>query len=117
VERRFAKAAKTLNLVTGVSGFVMVFMMGWHRIIFTRPGIPLLIMTLIWLLWFVMLFALEPIIIKGMLDRMARNAKEHGGLEIDAVFRRMQSMHWFLLLLSLVAVASGAVFVHGPIFF
>ena len=117
IERRFARAAKALNLITGLSGFVMVFIMGWHRVIFTRPGIPLLIMTLIWLFWFVMLFALEPIIIKRMLDRMARNAKEHGGLEIDAVFRRMQSMHWFLLLLSLVAVASGAVFVHGPLFF
>ena len=117
VERRFARAAKALNLVTGLSGFVMVFIMGWHRIIFTRPGIPLLVMTLIWLLWFVMLFGLEPVIIKRMLEKMAREAEGGGGLEIDAVFRRMKGMHWFLLLLSLVAVASGAVFVHGPIFF
>ena len=117
VERRFARAAKALNLITGASGFVMVFIMGWQRVMLTRPGIPLLIMTLIWGFWFVMLFALEPIIIKRMLDKMARDAEEDGGLEIDAVFRRMQGMHWFLLLLSLVAIASGAVFVHGPIFF
>ncbi len=117
VERRFAKAAKALNLITGASGFVMVFIMGWHRVMLTRPGIPLLIMTLIWCFWFVLLFGLEPIIIKRMLDKMARDAKEHGGLEIDAVFRRMQSMHWFLLLLSFAAIAAGAVFVHGPIFF
>ncbi len=117
VERRFARAAKALNLVTGASGFAMVFIMGWHRVMLTRPGIPLLVMTLIWLLWFVMLFGLEPIVIKRMLDKMAREAEGGGGLEIDAVFRRMQGIHWFLLLLSLVAVASGAIFVHGPIFF
>jgi hypothetical protein len=29
----------------------------------------------------------------------------------------MQGMHWFLLLLSFAAIAAGAVFVHGPIFF
>jgi uncharacterized membrane protein len=117
IERRFARAAKALNLITGASGFVMVFIMGWQRVMLTKPGIPLLIMTLIWGFWFVLLFGLEPIIIKRMLDKMARDAKEHGGLEIDAVFRRMQSMHWFLLLLSFAAIASGAVFVHGPIFF
>ena len=117
IERRFAKAAKVLNLITGASGFVMVFIMGWGGVILTRPGIPLLIMTLIWLFWFVLLFGLEPIIIKRMLDRMAREAEGAGGLEIDAVFRRMKSMHWFLLLLSLVAVASGAIFAHSSIFF
>ena len=115
IERRFAKSAKALNLITGISGFIMVFIMGWHRIIFQRPGITLLIMTLIWLFWFVMLFAMEPVIIRSMLERMARQAEKDGGLEIDAVFRRMQGMHWFLLLLSLIAVASGALFAHGPL--
>lgn len=117
VERRFAKTAKALNLVTGFTGFAMVLIMGWGRVILTRPGIPLLVMTLIWLFWFVMLFGLEPIIIKRMLDKMARDAEGGGGLEIDAVFRRMNAMHWVLFLLSLVAIASGAVFAHGPLFF
>ncbi len=117
VERRFAKIAKALNLVTGFTGFAMVFIMGWGPVMFTRPGLPLLVMTLIWLFWFVMLFGLEPIIIKRMLDKMARDAEGGGGLEIDAVFRRMNTMHWVLLLLSLVAIASGAVFAHGPLFF
>jgi hypothetical protein len=52
-----------------------------------------------------------------MLDKMARDAEGGGGLEIDAVFRRMYAMHWVLLLLSLVAIASGAIFAHGSIFF
>jgi uncharacterized membrane protein len=122
VERRFAKWAKALNLVTGMSGFMMIFIMVGNnvaggRAMLTRPGLPLSIMALIWLFWFVMLFGLEPIIIKKMLDKMARDAEGGGGLEIDAVFRRMRGMHWVLLLLSLVAIASGAIFAHGPIFF
>jgi uncharacterized membrane protein len=114
IEHRFARVARAYNLIVGVTGFIMLFTTGWHRIMFTTPGIPLLFMTLIWLFWFVMLFGLEPIVIKKMLDNMAKGGEK---MEIDAVFSRMNRMHWFMLFISLVAAAAGAVFAHGPLFF
>lgn len=114
IEHRFARVARAYNLVTGASGFLMVYLMGWHKVMLSRPGIPLVVMTLIWLFWFVMLFGLEPLVIKKMLDNMAKGGEK---LEIDAVFSKMNRMHWFMLFISLVAAAAGAVFAHGPLFF
>ncbi|HLC19232.1 MAG TPA: hypothetical protein VJM57_09500 [Thermodesulfobacteriota bacterium] len=114
IEHRFARVARVYNLITGITGFAMVFYMGWHTVYFTRAGIPLLVMTLIWLFWLVMLFGLEPIIIRRMLDTMV---KERETMDIDGIFRKMNRMHWALLAASLVAATAGAVFAHGPIFF
>ena len=114
IEHRFAKVARAYNLVTGATGFAMVFQMGWHTVYLTKAGLPLLVMTIIWVFWFVMLFGLEPIIIRKMLERMA---KEREKMDIDGVFRRMHRVHWVFLIVSLVAAASGAIFAHGPIFF
>src|SRR3990170_1627912 len=80
IEHRFAKVARAYNLVTGATGFAMVFQMGWHTVYLTKAGLPLLVMTIIWVFWFVMLFGLEPIIIRKMLERMA---KEREKMDID----------------------------------
>ena len=110
IEHRFARVARAYNVIVGVTGFAMLFTMGWHKTLLTRPGIPLLIMTLIWVFWFVMLFGLEPVLIKKMLDNMAKSGDK---LEIDTIFAKMNRMHWLMLLISLVAAAAGAVFAHG----
>jgi putative copper export protein len=110
VEHRFARTARIYNLVTGASGLIMVLIMGWQKVLFTGAGLPLLIMVLIWVFWFVMLFGLEPLVIRKMLERMMKNSEK---MDIDAVFSRMNRMHWFLLVLSFVAATGGAVFAHG----
>ena len=110
IEHRFARVARAYNVIVGVTGFAMLFTMGWHKTLLTRPGIPLLIMTLIWVFWFVMLFGLEPVLIKKMLDNMAKSGDK---LEIDTIFAKMNRMHWLMLFISLVAAAAGAVFAHG----
>jgi len=110
VEHRFAGIARVYNLVTGITGFVMIFMTGWYRALFTRSGIPLTVMTLIWVFWFVMLFGLEPIIIRKMLDRMAKGGEK---LEIDTIFIRLNRLHYFMVAISLVAAAAGALVAHG----
>lgn len=114
IEHRFAPLARAYNLITGATGVLMVISMNWQRILFTRAGAPLLIMALIWVMWFVMLFGLEPIIVRRMLDRMSRGGEK---MEIETIFARMNRMHWILFIISLVAVTSGAVFAHGPLFF
>ncbi len=111
VEHRFAKIARTYNLVTGASGIIMMVLMGWHRLLFTRAGIPLTIMTLVWVFWFVMLFGLEPFIIRKMLDRMAKGGAQ---MDIDSVFIRLNRMHYFMVGISLAAAVAGALTAHGP---
>ena len=110
IEHRFAGTARIYNLVTGASGIVMVLLMGWQSLYTKRQGLPLLVMTLIWVFWFVMLFGLEPLIIRKMLERMMKDTEK---MDIDAVFSRMNRMHWLLLVVSLIAATSGAVFAHG----
>lgn len=110
VEHRFARIARFYNLATGVTGFAMIFMTGWYQTLFTRGGIPLTVMTLVWVFWFVMLFGLEPIIIRRMLDNMAKGGAK---LEIDAIFIRLNRLHYFMVAISLVASAAGALLAHG----
>lgn len=112
IEHRFAPIARVYNVITGVTGFVMVYLTGWHRLYFTTKGIPLLIMTLIWFLWFVMLFGLEPLVVKKMLDRMANSGVK---MEIETIFARMNRMHWVLMMQSLAASIAGIIFAHGYI--
>ncbi|MCC6544173.1 MAG: hypothetical protein IT392_06670 [Nitrospirae bacterium] len=110
IEHRFAPVARVYNVITGLTGFVMVYLTGWHKLYLTAKGLPLLIMTLIWLIWFIMLFGLEPLIVKKMLDRMVKSGVK---IEIEAVFSRMNAMHWILLTLSLAASVAGIVFAHS----
>jgi len=112
IEHRFPPIARVYNVITGVTGFVMVYLTGWHRLYLTTKGIPLLIMTLIWFLWFVMLFGLEPLVVKKMLDRMANSGVK---MEIETIFARMNRMHWVLMMLSLAASIAGIIFAHGYI--
>jgi len=114
IERRFAGTARIYNLITGASGIIMVLLMGWQSALFTKAGIPLLVMAAIWVFWFVMLFGLEPLVIKKMLERMMKNSEK---MDIDGVFARMNRMHWILLAASLIAATGGAIFAHGAIIF
>ncbi|HHL38967.1 MAG TPA: hypothetical protein ENJ37_00500 [Deltaproteobacteria bacterium] len=111
IEHRFAPIARIYSLVVGISGFAMLHMQGWHKALFTKAGAPLLFMMLIWVMWTIMLFGLEPVIIRRELERLMQKSDS---LEVDDVFRRMNKLHWLLLALSLGAAASGAVFAHGP---
>ncbi len=110
IEHRFAPLARIYAAITGLSGFGMLFYSGRHSLLFTRAGLFLTIMIIIWVLWVVMLFGLEPIIIRKMLDRMMKGDKK---LDVDAVFKRMNLMHWILLAVSLTAAGSGIMFARG----
>jgi len=110
IEHRFAPRAKIYNAIVGITGFVMLYLTGWYRLLFTHKGIPLLFMLIIWIFWFIMLFGLEPVIIRRMLDRMAKSGE---AMEIETIFARMNRMHWLLLMISLAASIAGIIFGHG----
>lgn len=111
VEHRFAPLARIYNIVTGATGFVMVFQTGWHKLYFTWAGAPLTVMTAIWVFWFVMLWGLEPLVIRKMLENMAKGGEK---MEIETVFARMNRLHWMMVFISLVAAVAGALVAHGP---
>ncbi len=110
IEHRFAPLARIYTAVVGITGFAMFFMLGLTDVVFTREGIFLLIMIVIWVFWVIMLFGLEPLIVKKLIDSMAKSGEK---LEIETVFNRMNKLHWVLLSLSLAASASGAIFAHS----
>ncbi|MBI5042897.1 MAG: hypothetical protein HZC10_03525 [Nitrospirae bacterium] len=109
VEHRFAKLARYYAATVGISGLAMAYMTGWHMILFTRQGLFLTIMFMIWVMWVVMLFGLEPFIIKKMLERMIKGEIP----DVNLIFKRLNKMHWVLLSVSLIAAASGILFAHG----
>ena len=76
IEHRFAKIARWFALITGLSGIAMLIITGWHRVLFTSGGLPLTFMAIVWVFWMVMLFGVEPLIIKKMLERMAKDGNE-----------------------------------------
>ncbi len=109
VEHRFAKLARYYVAVVGISGLALAYLTGWHRILFTRQGLFLTIMFVMWVIWTVMLFGLEPFIIKKMLERMVKGAIPNA----NDIFKRLNAFHWVMLTLSLAAAASGILFAHG----
>lgn len=113
VEHRFAPLAKAYNIIVGLTGFFMVWQTGWHRLYFTSGGWALTFMTAVWVFWFIMLMGLEPIVIRKMLDRMAR---EGANMDIDGIFRKVRTLHWLMVGVSLAAAAAGVVFAHGQAF-
>ena len=55
VEHRFAPLARWYNIITGISGFAMVWLLGLQGLYFTKAGLALTFMTGVWVFWFVML--------------------------------------------------------------
>lgn len=106
LERRFAWQARLTTLLTGASGFYMLYRLdAWDR--YGDPAAWWLhAMTAIWAIFTLMLFVLEPLVLHAWFHRRAERLP-------DGTFRLIQAMHWVLLAASLATVA-GAIFgVHS----
>jgi uncharacterized membrane protein len=106
LEGRFAWQARIVTLVTGISGFYMLHFLGaWDR--YLSPAYWWVhLMTLVWLLFTVVLFVLEPLVLH-------RWFHERATADSERAFRLVQAMHVVLLTLSLVAVAGAVAGAHG----
>lgn len=100
-EARFALQARVTTLLAGASGFYLLHGMGvWTR--YLDPGYWWVhLMTFVWLAFTIVLFALEPLFLHRIFVAEARK-------DSDRAFSLLQALHWFLLTLSLLAIA-GAV--------
>ncbi len=106
IEHRFAWQARFTTLAAGLSGFYLVQVTGaWHLYADLRFW-WLHAMTLIWVVFSLMLFVLEPLV----LHRWFRSQAVR---EPEKTFRRIQRMHWLLLVLSLITVAGAVAGSHG----
>ena len=106
MESDFAWQARLTTLLTGASGFYMLYILdAWER--FSDPSYWWLhAMSAIWLIFTMMLFVLEPLVVHKLLERRAR-ANPEGTLAM------IQRLHWVLLSTSLITVAGAVAGVHG----
>lgn len=107
VEHRFAWQARFTTLLTGLSGFYMVSLLnGWGRYEMVSQYWWMHAMTLVWVIFTVVLFVLEPLVLRKKVIKMAREDSEK-------TFARIQIMHWVLLTLSLLTTAGTVAGGHG----
>lgn len=110
VENRFAWQARFTTLLTGLSGFYMLYAMdAWHYYQ-SLAYWWVHAMTFVWLLFTAMLFALEPLFLHDWFLRKAKSDPE-------GTFRTIQLMHIFLLIISLIVIFGAISGSHGVFFF
>jgi uncharacterized membrane protein len=106
IERRFAWQARATTLLTGLTGFHMLA--GLHA--WERYGMVqywwIHAMTLVWVIFTVMLFILEPLVLHKLFLKKA-------GENPERTFAVIQRMHWILLGLSLLTVFGAVAGAHG----
>ncbi|PIE50302.1 MAG: hypothetical protein CSA38_03635 [Flavobacteriales bacterium] len=109
IEGRFAKQAKVTTLLTGLSGFYMLYVLdGWERYLNYRYW-WIHTMTLVWLIFTLVLYVLEPFVLHRLFKRyMKENPAK--------TFAIMHRVHWFLLLLSLLTIIGAVAGSHGWFF-
>ncbi len=110
VENGFAKQARISTLITGLSGFYLIYSLNaWDR--YTQIQYWWVhAMTLIWILFTLVLFILEPLFLHRWFESAAKKAPVK-------TFLLVQWMHWILLTLSLITIAGAVAGSHGWAFF
>ena len=106
IENRFAYIAKALVLIAGLSGFYMIDQLdAWNRFWEIRY-FWMHAMVLIWLMFVLALFLIEPFFIKNH----SRIVKD--GRNLDAL-RKTQVVHSIILTLSLITIFISVLGAHG----
>ena len=106
LEGKFAFQARVVTLITGLTGFYMLhYMQAWER--YQQIQFWWIhLMTIIWLVFTVVLFVLEPLILHRRFKMMATENS-------DRAFTLLHRMHKVLLVLSLVTIFGTVAGVHG----
>ena len=106
VERRFAPQARIAVLLVLLSGLYMLYQYDlWNRFADTRFW-WMHLMVAVWLLFAVLLFVLEPLVVHQVIDRPA-------GAAPDKTLKLMLRSHTVMLALALVAILAAVGGAHG----
>jgi uncharacterized membrane protein len=105
-ESRFAAQAKISVVLTGLSGFYMMYYIdGWHRYAELKYW-WIHAMTIGWVMFMLILFVLEPLILHRLFT-------EHAKKDPVKTFTFVHRFHMVALILSLVTVAGSVAGSHG----
>ena len=106
IENRFAHIARALVLLAGMSGFYMIYQLdAWDRFWQIRY-FWMHAMLLIWLMFILALFLIEPFFIKDH-GRIVKDERNFGNL------RKTQILHSIILMLSLFTIFISVLGAHG----
>jgi uncharacterized membrane protein len=106
IERRFAWTARITTLIVALSGFYMTDRLGlWDRF---RSGEFWWMHSMVgvWLLFTVILFVAEPLVLDRWFHERATTAP-------DDAFAWLQRAHWLLLVISLITILAAVAGSHG----
>lgn len=110
VEQRFARQARWSTALVGATGFYLVYALDlWHRFAELQYW-WMSAMVLVWLIFTLMLFVLEPLVLHRRFAERARRDR-------SGTLRFIARMHWFLLALSVVTIAGAVAGSHGAVVF
>lgn len=102
LEGKFSFQAKLTTLLAGLSGFYMLHVLSaWDRLTWW-----LIIMIMVWGIFTLVLFVLEPLFLHKFFHKQAHKNNER-------TFFMLQLMHIILLSISLLAVVAGVAGAHG----
>ena len=106
IENRFAAQARFTTLITGLSGFYMVYILdAWSRFTELRYW-WMHAMVIVWLLFMLLLYVLEPLVLH-------RQVKKQAQRDPKKILAMIQRTHWVLLSLSLITVIGATAGSHG----
>ena len=106
IEGRFATQAKIATLLTGISGFYMLYVLdAWDRY-FDFKYWWIHAMTLVWVLFSLVLYVLEPLVLHKLFKKYSEQNPEK-------TFSVIHKAHWALLTLSLITTAGVVAGSHG----
>jgi uncharacterized membrane protein len=109
IEGKFATQAKITTLLTGLSGFYMLYVLdGWNRYLDYRFW-WIHAMTFVWIIFTLILYILEPLILHKLFKKYATENPEK-------TFGIMHRLHWVLLIISLITTAGAVAGSHGWFF-
>ena len=110
VERGFALQARVTTVVTGLSGLYLVYKLDlWQRFAHIEFW-WMHAMVLVWALFTLLLFVLEPLFLHRWFSEGVRHHPE-------STFTLVTRLHWLLLGMSLVTVAGAVAGSHGYLLF
>jgi uncharacterized membrane protein len=106
LEKRFARQGRITTMLAGASGLYMTWRLDAWSWFASAATWWMPAMLLVWLIFTLMLFAVEPLFLQRLLSRRA-------ALDPAAAFLWMQRLHHVLLGLSLLTIAGAVAGVQG----
>lgn len=106
LEQRFGWFARVAIIVVGVSGLMLAHLLGFWARIGQAQMLPIHLMIVVWTIFALMLFALEPFVVHRVFHRFA-SAQPEKAMRVATI------LHWLLCSISFAAIIGGVMVAHG----